>query len=55
MGSIGGPETLVREYLSTLRNIPEERRSREYDVLKLIACLTLKHYTAPVSGSSLDK
>jgi hypothetical protein len=26
MGPIGGPETSVQNYRSTLRNIPEERR-----------------------------
>ena len=55
MGSISRPETSERKYPSTLRNIPEERRSREYDILKLITCFTVKNRTALVSGISLDK
>jgi hypothetical protein len=30
MGLIRRPETLVKDYHSTLRNIPEDRRSHQY-------------------------
>ena len=48
-GLIGCPETSVQNYHSTLRNIPEERRSQAFCLISTSVGLTLQETNAFVS------
>jgi hypothetical protein len=57
MGPIGCPETSVKNYHSTLRNIPEQRRSHQHHGGGLkswkLRYVLIQHFTVPATDHTI--